>query len=235
MERISNRTNNENNDSTEYPPPPPYATVVYKIDDYDFDTNPPPDYLDVDTQSVVYINNYPGPPLTDGQVQGVRNNTSVNHENLISRKVCIYLLLNGLITILFGFAAIGLQIGIVVSNSITYYYYGFWGGAVLLSTGLSTAVLYNHHYRIDYLKLFHSFFWQMMIAAVLFGIGIVIIITDTCDDNSADNGSQCKNSYKILNGFLLGIFGLALLQSGLNACVFGILKRRYRIVSNTFS
>jgi hypothetical protein len=159
----------------------------------------------------------------------------VNHENIISKKVCIYLLLNGFITILFGIATIGLEIGIVASNSITLYYYGFWGGVVLLSTGLSTAVLFNHRYRIDYLKLFHSFFWQMMIAAVLFGIGIVIIVTDTCDDNGADNGGQCKHSYKILNGFLLGIFGLALLQSVVNAFIFCILKRRYRIVSNSFS
>lgn len=234
MAEISNRTNNENNDTAELPPPPPYTTVIYKTDDYDFDGNPPPNYADVG-QSVVYINNYPGPPLTDGQVQTSLDNVSTNHESIISKKVCIYLLVNGCITILLGLAAVGLEIGIVVSNSIIYYYFGFWGGALVIGIGIST-VLY-HRYRINHIKMFQSFFWQMIVIAVIFGIGIVIILTDKCDDISTDSTGdrQCRESYKILNGFLLGTFAMALLQSIVNVIVFGIMKKRHPRVSISLS
>ena len=159
MDGIPNRINSGNDGSTQLPAPPPYTTVVYKIDENEFDRNPPPRYSDVSNQSVVYINNYPGPPLTDGHVHVVQDNTAINHDNIVSNKIRTYLLLNGLITMLFGTIAVGVQIAIIASNSIIYYYYGFWGGALVIGIGLSSAVLYNHRRRTSYAKLFHSFFF----------------------------------------------------------------------------
>jgi hypothetical protein len=226
MERISNR----NSDIIQLPPPPPY-TAVFKLDENESDGVPPPSYADVDTQSVTYINNYPGPPLADGRVQV---STSINPNIILSKNIRIYLIINGIITILFGIIVVGIQIGILASNSIIYYYYGFWGGAIIISIGISIVLLYKNHRNANYTKLFHSFFCEMVLIGIVFGIGIIILLTDKCDDNATDNGNNnsCKHTYKILNGFLFGIFSLAFLQSIINVVVFGILKRQHSINEN---
>jgi hypothetical protein len=236
MEYISNRVDNENNDGAQIPPPPPYTTVIFKIDENEFDRIPPPSYSDIDNQSVVYVNNYPGPPLTDGHVQTGPDNTTVDHDTVISKQLRIYLIISGLITVIFGCSVVGLQIGIIASNSIVYYYYGFWGGILIIGIGLSTVILYKHR-TANYVKLFHSFFWQMLLLAMLFGIGVVILLTDRCNDNGTDDSVtnvSCQNSYKILNGFLIGCFASVFVQSIVNSVVFGILKRQHLIVSNPF-
>jgi hypothetical protein len=228
MERISTRMNNENNDIIQFPPPPPYTSVVYKLDENQFDRIPPPSYSDIDGQSITYINNYPGPPLTDGQVQGVQDSTSTIPNITIPKKMRVYFLVNGIITILLGIVSIGLQIAILASNSIIYYYYGFWGGGIIIGIGISTILFYKRHHNFDYSKLCHSFFWQTILVAIVFGVGIIIIVTDKCNDNNTENNANvqsCEHSYQIINGFLLGIFALAFVQSIINTIVFGILKR----------
>jgi hypothetical protein len=224
MEIISNRGNSENSENIQLPPPPPYATLIYKIDE----TIPPPAYSDVDTQSLTYINNYPGPPLTDGQVQGSQTPPMDIPETRREKAVRVYLIINGIITILFGAAVIGIQIGILVTNSIIYYYYGFWGGAIIISFGIGSILFRKSRHSIDYHKLFHSFFWQMVLVGVVLAIGIVIVLTDKCDDNATEDNDMpqpCKQSRKIFNGFLLAIFSSTFALSIINAIIFGCLKR----------
>ncbi|UJR22742.1 hypothetical protein I4U23_025774 [Adineta vaga] len=231
MERISNQTNNENTDRIELPPPPPYTSAFYKTDEYIPDTHPPPTYTDVNGQSVVYINNYPGPPLTDGCVDINPEVPSVNSENILSKKIRIYLFINGIITILLGLGAIGIQIGMLASHSIIYYYYGFWAGVLLASIGINTIVLFRSHFHKIYLKLSHVFFWQTIFVGIILSIGIVIILTDKCDDNNTDidntKSPSCKSSYKILNGSLIAVFAVGFLQSIINTLFFAILYRQH--------
>jgi len=228
MERISNRINSMNNNIIQLPPPPPYTAVVFKLDENEFDIIPPPAYSDVDSQSVTYINNYPGPPLIDGHVQAIQDTTSINLDTIISKKICIYLMINGIIAVLFGIISIGIQIGILALNS-TVYYYGFWGGVIIIAFGISNITLYKHHRSTNYFKLFYSFSGQMILVSIVFVIGIVIIVTDTCSNHS------CTRLHKILDGCLCAIFALAFLQSIINTMVFGILKRQQPTIPNSQS
>lgn len=235
IERVSTRTNNnEIIDNTQLQPPP-YTTIIYKLSGNSFDNNPPPSYNDVDTHSVVYVNNYPGPPLTDGFVQtNEQQQVSTNQECIFSKTTLIYLKITGFITILLGIIAFDLQIVLVASKSILHYYYGFWGGAVLVAIGISTLALYKHRYIIDYNRLCHSFFCQMFINGIIFIISIVILTTDKCNDdgtesssNNNNNNQTCENSNTILNGFLLAMFIIGFIQSIINTILFTSLKRKY--------
>ncbi|CAF1467213.1 unnamed protein product [Rotaria sordida] len=229
MGRISNSIHNEINDRTESPsPPPPYNWVVYKINENEFDRIQSSTHFDVNNQSFIDFNNYSGPPLADGHIQVDENNLLTNHDNIIPKKIRIYLILNGIITIIFGLISIGIQISLIASNLILYYYYGFWGGLFLIIIGLNTSALYSYHRRIYYSKFFRSFLWQSIFVGILLALGIIIILTDTCNDNTIknDDGNHlCKHSYKILNRFLLGTFALIFLQAIVNGIIFFILKR----------
>jgi hypothetical protein len=226
---------NENTDDNQ-PPPPSYPSAIYKLENYDA-RPPPPSYSDANNPSVTYINNYPGPPLTDGTVQIVTSNPhsvirQIPTGSYLSKKMRIYLTCNGILTIFFGLVIIGLQIGLLASHSIVYYYYGFWAGAIIISIGISTIIFKNRYQTYNYEKYFRSFIVQAIFIAVVFSFGIIIISTDTCDDKTfendgdGDNDDTCKSSYKILNGFLLTIIALAFLQSLINTLIIGILKRR---------
>lgn len=227
------KTSSENHGGSPTPPPP-YRTVIDKLKN---DNNPPslpPSYTDINNPSVVYINNYPGPPLSDGVVQiSTANAHSFNPHlsggSFLSRKIRTYLVINGAITIVFGLIAIGLQIGLLASHSIVYYYYGFWAGALIMSVGISTIMFNNRYGSCDSTKYFRSFLCQSVLVAVVFGFGLIIILTDTCDNppsESDGNDDACKNSYKLLNSFLVTVIALALAQSILNALIIGCLKRR---------
>jgi hypothetical protein len=234
------KNSNENHDDTQSSPPT-YRTAIEKLENSNHLPSLPPSYTDINDPSVIYINNYPGPPLTDGTVQIVTSNhNSINPEipigNILSKKMRLYLTINGGITIFFGLLAIGLQIGLLASHSMVYYYYGFWAGALIISTGIST-IMFNNRYRTyDLAKYFRSFLCQVMFVAVVFGFGIIIISTDTCDDDdTSDNDDACKHSYKILNGFLLTVIALTFLQSIINTIIIGYLKRRDSINLNIVS
>ncbi|UJR26287.1 hypothetical protein I4U23_007625 [Adineta vaga] len=230
---------NENLDDIQAPPPS-YPSAIFKLENYD-NQPPPPSYTDVNNPSVIYINNYPGPPLADGVVQIVTSNqTSDNRQvtinNLLSKRMRIYLFINGIITVLLGLIAIGVQIGLVASHSIVYYYYGFWAGVLIISIGIGT-ILFNNRYRTyDTAKYFRSFIWQTIFIAVVFGFGVIIIATDSCDGEQSEhdgNDDACKPSYKILNGLLITVVALAFVQSIINTIIIAILKRRYLISVNT--
>ncbi|CAF0908437.1 unnamed protein product [Adineta steineri] len=236
---------NENNDDIQAPPPS-YPSVIHKLEQYtsqNHDHLPPPNYYDVNNPSVVYINNYPGPPLTDGTVQIVSSYPvpqpdGVTMRNFLSTRMRIFLTINGIITILFGIATIGIQVGLLVSHSIVYYYYGFWAGILIISIGIGTIVFNNRYRTYDLAKYFRSSLWQIVFIAVVFGFGIIIILTDTCDKKDTDDEGDddtCKTSYKVLNGLLIAIIALTFLQSIINTCIIAFLKRRYYTSPNTTS
>lgn len=215
-------------------PPPPYRTVMDKWKNSTESPSFPPSYTDIDNPSVMYVNNYPGPPLSDGVVQ--INTASIHPMGsgasrgyVLSKKMRTYLLINGVITIFFGCTAIGLQIGLIASHSIVYYYYGFWAGALIISIGVST-ILFNHRYQnYDLTKYFRSFLCQCVLVAVVFGFGLIIILTDTCDEQPSENdGSDdaCKKSYRFLNSFLVTVIALTLAQTIVNTFVIGCTKKR---------
>lgn len=236
------KNTNENHDDLQASPPT-YRSIIDKLENCNDCTSLPPNYTDITNPSVVYINNYPGPPLTDGVVQiRTSNHNSVNQEipieNMLSKKMRTYLAINGVITIVFGLIAIGLQIGLLASHSIVYYYYGFWAGTLIISVGISTIMLKNRYRIYDLTKYIRSFICQAVFLAVVFGFGIIIISTDTCDETTSNNDANddtCRHSYKILNGFLLTVIGFTFLQSILNTLIIAYLKRRYSINSNLVS
>ena len=218
--------------------PPPYPSVIYKISDYSpahyNDASAPPSYADVNSPSVVYINNYPGPPLTDGATVQIQTNGHRFTEQLTtidarpSRRLQRFVIINGVLTIIFGLVIAGLQIALIASHSIVYYYFGFWAGALIVSIGISTLMFYSRHQTYDLQRYFRSFLWQTIFVAIVFVIGIIIILTDTCDDKASNRSSDtdaCHRSHKILNGFQLAVLGLVLLQSFVNVAIIGILKR----------
>jgi hypothetical protein len=238
MEGASNEINTSNSNRIQLPAPPPYTAVVNKISENDLDRVLPPSYSDIDNQSVTCINNYPGPPLIrDGHGQVVQEDISINYNTTTIKKIHIYLIVNGIMTILFGITAIGIEIGILASNSIIYYYYGFWGGGFLICIGLSTIILYKNSHNVDYDKFFRSFFAQMILTGTTFAVALIIVLTDTCDDNATEDDGQnrsCKHSYKILNSFFMVCFALAFLQAIISVIIFGILKRPHSMTSNSF-
>ena len=226
MDVLTNRVNNENADLPQVPPPP-YMTVIYKLNENDRHGIFPPAYSDIDGQSITYVNNYPGPPLTDGRVQ-TNDEISINYvQTRRSKSIRVYLIINGLLTILIGMAIAGIEIGILVSDSISYYYYGFWGGAIIISIGIGDILLSKKRHSTDYNKIFRSFFWQMILVGFVLAAGITIILTDRCNDDGTEHHgeySPCKQSYKILDGFLLGLFALTFVLSVINTILFGFLK-----------
>jgi hypothetical protein len=217
MERISNS-------DIELPAPPPYTSVGCGENENEFDEILPPSYSDINNQSVVFINNYPRPPLTDGYVQ---DDLSLNYRIILPKQIRVYLIVNGIITILFGFMSIGIQIEIIILHSINHYYYGFWGGALIIAIGISTVVSNNYYLTLDSSRLFKILFLKTMYIAVLFSTGIIIMLIDRCDNND----DLCKRSFPILNEFLLGIFGLAFLLSIINGAIFRFLNNVYSIIS----
>jgi hypothetical protein len=236
-----NSTNSESKNINEnQSSPPTYRSVIEKFENYDQFSSLPPNYTDINDPAVFYINNYPGPPLSDGIVQITTTNThSINPDipraGFLSKKMRIYLVINGAITIVFGLIIIGLQIGLLASHSIVYYYYGFWAGVLIISIGLSIIMFSKRYRTYDLAKYFRSFICQTVFVAVVFGFGIIIILTDTCDDQISDddeNDDACKHSYKILNGFLITVIALTFLQSILNTLIIGYLKRRELITLN---
>ena len=216
-------------------PPPAYRSVIEKWKNSNNNSSSlPPSYAHIDDPSVIYINNYPGPPLSDGVVQintaNVHPSTSnTTRSNIISRKMQTYLKINGAITILLGCIAIGLQIGLLASHAIVYYYYGFWAGALIISIGISTVLFNNRYQNCDLSKYFRSFLCQCLLIAIVFGFGLIIILTDTCDKQPSENdGSDdaCKKSYKILNSFLVTVIALTLAQTIANTLIIGCIRRR---------
>jgi hypothetical protein len=222
----------ENND--ELAPPPTYRSFISKSENYGELPVLPPSYTDINDASVVYINNYPGPPLTDGIVQITTSNLApsnqqIPRENFLPKKIRTYLGINGAITIIFGLIAIGLQIGLLASHSLVYYYYGFWAGVLIITIGISTIMCTNRYRTYDLAKYLRSFICQAIFLAVVFGFGIIIILTDTCDESPSEsdgNDDACRHSYKILNGFLLTVIGLTFLQALINTLIIGYLKRQ---------
>ena len=225
------KTTNESQDDTQ---PPPYQTVIHKLENSNHSSSLPPSYTEIDDPSVVYINNYPGPPLADGVVQLSTTDHRSSYpespeENSQSKKLRIYFIVCGVITIFFGLIAIGLQIGLLASHSIVYYYYGFWAGALIICIGSSTIMLNNRHQTYDLTKYLHSFICQAIFVAVVFCFGIIIIVTDTCDEKNSEsdgNDDACKHSYRILNGFLVAVIALTFVQSVINTLFIGYLKRQ---------
>ena len=219
------------------PPPPTYENFIEK---YRSQTSLPPNYTDINGSSVVYINNYPGPPVADGVVQmTTSNNDFINQEisqtSSLSKSVRTYLIVTGILIIIFGLPAIGIQIGLIASHAIVYYYYGFWAGVLIITVGVSTILLVRHHRTYNLSKYFRTTLYQTIFVAVVFGFGLIIMLTDTCDGQlSEEDGSDdaCKRSYKILNGILIAVISLTLLQTIVNTFVFGYLKRRYIINVN---
>ena len=235
MNPLATRSSEQSNERSALPAPPPYTSIVYKINDNPFDQTAPPAYDDVTQLSVTYINNYPGPPLTDGHVQIPTLISSGNQHSILSKRFHRYLIITGLITILLGFAAVGIQIGIIVSKSILYFYYGFWGGAVILSIGLNTLFMYNHTRTWDYVRLFRSFVWQTIVVGIIFAIGVIIIVTDRCNDSGTEDqgaSSTCQHSSRFFNGFLITVFALALAQSVLNSILSRALQYRHTRIAN---
>lgn len=219
-----------------FPPPPPYTSVIYKSnEEASWENYPPPTYSDVDQLSSP--NNYPGPPLTDGCVQIVPADSSVvvSPPRQITKKLRIFLLINGLITLLCAFAAIGLQIGLIVTKSILYYYYGFWAGALIFSVGINTLMLIHHSRHFDLPRWIRSYFWESMLIAVVFIIGIVIIATDQCNDNGTDDdgnsstpprSSNCRPTNRILMGIIIGTVGVTMFQTVLSTLFFRNLYKQ---------
>lgn len=230
MNPLATGINEQNTERSSFSAPPPYTSTVYKTPDNRFDPTSPPTYNDVTHPSVTYINNYPGPPLTDGHVQMPGLSVPNAQRIILSKRFHRYLVLNGFLTILLGCAAIGIQIGVIVSKSILFFYYGFWGGAVILSIGLNTLFLHNHSRAWDDTRLFRSFVWQAVVVAILFAVGVVIIFTDQCNDNGTEDGGHatpCRKSNRFFNGLLIAIFGLTLAQSILNASICRIIRHRH--------
>ena len=230
---------NDMQDDTQ-PPPPTYQSVIYKIGDYSsstsYDARPaPPSYSDLNPTSVVHINNYPGPPLTDGTVQiitgpQVSTDQQRSAESFLTKKLRLFSIINGIITIALGLVTIGLQVGLIVSHSMLYYYFGFWAGALILSIGISTLMFNSGHHAYNLRRYFRSFIWQAIFIGIVFCLGIIIFVTDKCDKKSSNSDSdeeKCNSSYKILNGFLLGIIGVSLLQSIVNILIIAMVRRRY--------
>ena len=226
-------------DHADTPPlPPPYPSVIYKVSDYPSthydDASAPPSYADVNSPSVVYINNYPGPPLTDGATVQIQTNGHGSIEQPMrldtrpSRRMRCFIIINGILTIIFGLVIVGLQIALIASHSIVYYYFGFWAGALIVSIGISTLMFYSRYHTYDLSRYFRSFIWQSIFVAIVFTIGIIIILTDACDDKPSDRRADtdtCHRSYKILTSFQLAVLGLVLLQSLVNVAIIGTLKR----------
>ena len=169
---------NENHDDSPTPPPP-YRNVMDKLKNDNYFSTLPPSYTDINSPAVVYINNYPGPPLSDGVVQITTARTqssapNLPQENILSRKMRMCLVINGIITICLGVIAVGLQIGLLASHSIVYYYYGFWAGALIISIGIST-IMFNNRYRgYNISKYFRSFICQSIVVAVVLGFGFIM-------------------------------------------------------------
>lgn len=232
------KTTNEINDDSQLPPPT-YNSVLQKLSAETLNSSAaitePPNYSDINFNSVVYINNYPGPPSGEATVQIITYpEPNVVEQSVVStvanKRIRRFLCCNGFVITILGVIAIILQIVLIVSHSPVYYYLGFWAGALIISLGISTCVLNNRHATENLRKLFRSFIWQGLFIAVVFIIGLIIILTDTCRKNRptlTSASAHCYFSDEIVNAFILSIIGLVLLLMIIILIVIGIARRRY--------
>ena len=229
--------NSSNNISA---PPPSYISSVYKLENsssHNFDgfLSLPPSYSSISNPSITYGNNYPGPPSEDGTVQTVVSHfATINHtvvtRHSLTKQMRIYIYINDVIIILFGLGIIGLQIGLVASNSFGYHYYGFWAGAILVFVGIIMIMYNSRSHQHDLKKYFHYLIWQSIFISIVLGFGILIITVGRCNDEKPGydaNENECKHSYKVLDELLLSFVILSILQSIMNILVVNTFKRRY--------
>ncbi|CAF0816093.1 unnamed protein product [Adineta ricciae] len=209
------KNTNESTDDSQ-PPPPSYPSVIHKLENFPLhnynDQPPPPSYADIVTSNQTPSNQY------------------ATADNILSKRARVYLWLNGIFTIIFGISAIGIQIGLVASHSIVYYYYGFWAGILIISIGIGTLLFNSRYRRHETTKYFRSFIWQTAFIAVVFGFGVIIILTDSCDGEESENDGNddaCKRSYKVLNGLLIAVISITFVQSIINTIIVAVLKRQY--------
>lgn len=233
------KSGNENTVDSQVPPPS-YTSFIYKLENFTNQSNDnlsvqPPRYSELHNPSVIYINNYPGPPLDDGVVQIVSPNSVANQQDnaggyMLTKRMKRYFNLNSLLMICFGLLTIGLQTGLVIRHALVYYYYGYWAGGVVICIGLSDALFYRQPRQMDIGKYFRSFLWQPIFLALVFSFGLIILLVEKCSDDSSklNISIECSNSTKIINILLIISVALALLQSITTLTILGVLKRRHR-------
>ncbi|CAF3410871.1 unnamed protein product [Rotaria socialis] len=218
-------------------PPPSYTSVIYKLENSTDEngeslSTQPPSYANIQNPSVFYISNYPGPPLDDGVVQIVTSNPVAAHQTapiglVLSKKMRIYLNINGVLMICFGMIIVGLQIGLMSAYSMAYYYYGFWAGAIIIFMGMYGLVLNRRSRHIDIRKYFRSHLWQPIFVVIVFGASLFIVLADRCDDKISNIDGVCPHSYETLNTLLITVIALTFIQSIINTIVSTVIQRRY--------
>lgn len=228
------KTSNETSDENQLPPPP-YNTVLQKLNDplsNPYSSTAPPNYADINLGSVVYINNYPGPPISDGAVQiitypepNIVEQSTFSSE--VNKKIRRFMFINGIFTSIVGIITVVIQIILIASHALVYYYLGFWAGALIISLGISTIMMNNRLPTANLRKYFRSFIWQGVFVLVIFVLGLIIILTNPCRRRFPNSPESCSNEEQILNGVLLALIGLTLLQTVSIVVVLGVLKRRY--------
>lgn len=214
--------------------PPSYNVAIYKAEN-SFES--PPTYSTLNDNSIGFSNNYPGPPITDGTVQIIDRNqcssSSTNQTNLhaiIRQRLNHFLIINTFIWILLGIVVIGLQILLVATQSVVYYYFGFWSGTLLITVGIANLLAKRSGRNLNFKNLLYWFILQMILVGSIFGIGVAILLTDGCDDNSLGNDSPtspCSHSYMVVNIILCVIVGFGTLQSIVDVCVALVAYRRF--------
>ena len=231
-------TNSESLSTISFPPPPAYSTVSVVNHGYQSDLESPPNYFDVEYATVIEINTYPDSTVGNGHSQVNPSDTTHDEKGILLPKVFrTYLLLSSVLTLVFGCTCIVLQTLTLVNHTATYFFYGFWTGALLLAFGINDVILFARSRPLKYSTLVRSFLVTITLMAIVVPSGVVIfvILTNPCKNGSPTGdparATPCERTQKLLGGLLLGVSVTAFLQAAVNGCLFRIFQRRRRDVA----
>jgi len=133
----------------------------------------------------------------------------------------LYLTISGVLYILLGVLAIGLEIGLIANSSVTYYR-GFWAGGFVLGSGISMLIASCQTYYAM-ARLVVTF----VIALILVFIGFILSIINVALYNACGYFSFCN--YGRAQGLKIGIlviFSVLLIQTIVNIIVASSAKRQ---------
>ena len=215
-----------------FPPPPAYNAVAGVHHEQQSDLESPPNYFDVEYATMIEINAFPDLPTGNGLAQVNQSDATTDEKGIVLPNAFrIYLLLSSVLTLAFGCTCIALQTFALVNRTATYFFYGFWTGALLLAFGINHLIMFARSRPLKYSRLVASFIVTLTLMAIVVpsGVVIVIILTNPCHDSPTESRTRaapCERTQKILSGLLLGVSAAALVQAALNGYLFRIFRRR---------
>jgi hypothetical protein len=133
-----------------------------------------------------------------------------------------FLIISGILYLIWGILAIGLEIGLIINLSSTYYR-GFWGGGVLIGGGISmlVAACRSSYIMMHLVRLF-------IVSLVFCILGFILsVVNYTSSSYCSFSWLYCDSRTELnIKGVLLGLFLIATIHTIVNLVIASNTHKR---------